>query len=68
MILYPQLERYEREPSPRKTPPRSTPPRSIIAKPKRATSLPPDNMSDVASQKSGRNYKSCYNSTSSSIT
>jgi len=49
----PKLDRYEREPSPRKTPPRSTPPRSIIAKPKRATSLPPDNMSDVASQKSG---------------
>jgi len=37
----PKLDRFEREPSPRKTPPRTSPPR-VIAKPKRATSLPPE--------------------------
>jgi len=36
----PKLDRFEREPSPRKTPPRSSPPKSV-SKAKRANSLPP---------------------------
>eukprot|EP00088_Acartia_fossae_P070049 TRINITY_DN9283_c0_g1_i3.p1 TRINITY_DN9283_c0_g1~~TRINITY_DN9283_c0_g1_i3.p1 ORF type:complete len:189 (-),score=67.94 TRINITY_DN9283_c0_g1_i3:643-1209(-) len=38
----PKLERFEREPSPRKTPPRASPPKSVTTKVKRASSLPPE--------------------------